>query len=119
MSENSTTITLKLYHDGPTAGSLDCWVQEPGGPVTSYDPEQLPDRFKALMTTAQKAALTKAANATERAEAAEAAKAEAEARFAAVDGASIEHLRVEGAAKDANIQTLLAENEALRAAEKG
>lgn len=42
-----------------------------------------------------------------------------EAKLADFSSTNIEHLRADNAAKDANIQTLLAENEALRAGAQG
>lgn len=110
MSENTTTVTLHLYGDG----KLDCWVQEPGGPVISFDPLQLPDKMKAVMGQVPTAALAKMTEATTRAEQAETAKADVEAKFAAVEGAKVEHLQTEMDAKDANIQALMAELESLK-----
>ena len=107
MSEH-TIIQLIQYNTGPTAGTLDVKVQEPGKGEISFDPAQMPDEFKALRTEVQVSALKTAAEATIRAD-------EAEAKFAAVAGEDIEALKAENAAKDANMQTLMSEVEALKA----
>lgn len=87
-----TTIQIHLYHDGPTAGMLDCWVTPPDGATQSFDPAQLPKEFDGLLGDLLPAAL--------------ASKVDAESKAAA--------LQAENEAKDANIQTVMGENEALK-----
>lgn len=52
-----TTVQFKLYHDGPTAGRLDCWVTPPVGPTTSFEPAQLPESLATVLGPTLTAAL--------------------------------------------------------------
>lgn len=89
---HQTTVTIHLYHDGPTAGMLDCWVTPPDGATESFDPLQLPDEFKNTMEPVVIAALAdKAALSTE-----------------------VANLKAEAEAKDANIQEMLDQVEQMK-----
>ena len=112
MSENVTTVTLKLYHDGPSSGLLDCWVQEPNGPVTSFDPVQLPAKMTKVMGDALTNALGAKTTAEAKAKAAEAVAADALAKVEAVAGLVAAKEQLD--AKDANIQALMAELESFK-----
>lgn len=113
MSENVTTVTLKCYHDGPSAGLLDCWVQEPNGPVTSFDPAQLPAKMTKVMGDALTNALGAKTTAEAKVKEAEATAADALAKVEAAE-ADAAAARAEFEAKDANIQALLAELESFK-----
>lgn len=112
MSENVTTVTLKCYHDGPSAGLLDCWVQEPNGPVTSFDPVQLPAKMTKVMGDALTNALGAKTTAEAKVKEAEAAAADALAKVEAVAG--LVEAKEQLDAKDANIQALMAELESFK-----
>jgi hypothetical protein len=107
VSENVTTVTLKCYHDGPSAGLLDCWVQEPNGPVTSFDPAQLPAKMTRVMGDTLTNALVRATKAEEKAKATEAVAADALAKVEAV--AHLVAVQEQLDAKDAIIQDLMAQ----------
>lgn len=79
-------------------GSVDCWVQEDGGPLQSFDPVQLPGKAESLLGKVLTAALV--------------ARAEADARVESV--VHLLDVKAELEAKDANIQTLIAELESLK-----
>lgn len=102
------TLTFHLLGNG----SVDVHYHEEGGATTSFDPAQLPEKLAALLPTTLTAALVRATEAEAKAKEAEASAADALAKVEAVAGlvAAKEQL----AAKDANIQALMAELESLK-----
>lgn len=105
------TITLYLHDNG----LLDChYLAAEGAMTVSFDPAQTPDKLKALMPAALKAALAKASAAEDRATAAEAKEAEAVAAVEAAAPLIAAQAQLE--AKDAVIQGLLARNAELEIA---